>query len=175
MALKDLATAPYVYGHTGTSQLAARMRPLGERETGYIGGSHVMRDQWIYSSNFLPYTGEPIEFRLEEREKPIPGNFADGVFHSRWADYRRSRVGSWRSLDSDASALPIEVPTSRGGSFSWIVTRMKNIISRSHGSDLIAPPRNRARSPAMDATSLRKSNAITHPISHGIDSNQMSS
>ncbi len=135
-----------------------------------------MRDQWIYSSNFLPYTGEPIEFRLEEREKPIPGNFADGVFHSRWADYRRSRVGSWRSLGSDPLALPIEAPTPVTGSFARIFKRLKIITSRSHDNDLTTPPRDRTRIAAMAAIPLAASTAITPELPiNPMYSNQMSS
>ncbi len=88
-----------------------------------------MQDPWICCSSFLPATGAPIEFRLEEREQPIHGTFADGIFHSRWADYCRSSVGSWRSLDSDLSAWPMRTPTSKQGSFSRIVTRVKSILS----------------------------------------------
>lgn len=121
-----------------------------------------MQDQWIYNSGVLPNTGEPIEFRLEEREQPIPGTFADDVFHSRWADYGRSRVGSWRSLDSNPSAWPIEALTPTSGAFARIFKRLKDIISRSHGSHSIAPPRVRARTVATAATTLPPSNAIAH-------------
>ncbi len=93
-----------------------------------------MQDQWNYSSSFLPYTGEPIEFRLEEREQPLHGIFADGVFHSRWADYAQNLVGSWRRLDTSPEAWPIAAPESPTRSFSGIVKRMKMIVSRSHAT-----------------------------------------
>lgn len=123
-----------------------------------------MHDQWIYRSGVLPNSGEPIEFRLEEREQPIPGTFADDVFHSRWADYGSSRVGSWRSLDSDPSACPIEAPTSTAGSFARIFKRLKDMISTSRDSHPTAPPRNRARTAAMAATTLPASSAIARSI-----------
>jgi hypothetical protein len=130
-----------------------------------------MQKQWIYSSSFLPFTGEPIEFRLEEREQPIHGTFANDVFHSRWADYGRSSVGSWRVLHDDSSASAIGAPTSTTDSFSRIVKRMKSIISRCHGTNLIAQPHAQVRAAAMVATALPRSRATAR----GIDSNQMSS
>ncbi len=130
-----------------------------------------MQHQWIYSSSFLPYTGEPIEFRLEEREQSITGTFADGVFHSHLARYNRSNVGSWRSLDSAPSAQPFGAPTSTTGSFSRIFQRLKNSISRNHGNDLMTPPRDRIRTVAIAPTALPR----THAIARDIDSNQMSS
>jgi hypothetical protein len=88
-----------------------------------------MQNQWIYSSTFLPFTGEPIEFRLEEREQAIPGTFIDGVFHSQWAHYGRNSVGSWRSLGSDRPTLPMVAQESTTGSFSRFINRIKSIIS----------------------------------------------
>lgn len=129
-----------------------------------------MQDQWIYSSSFLPYTGDPIEFRLEEREQPISGTFADGVFHSRWADYGRSSVGSWRVLHDEPLTPPMVEPASTTGTFARIVKRLKNTMSR-HGTDVIASPQHRARIAAMAPAALPQ----THAITRGIDSNQMSS
>jgi hypothetical protein len=68
-----------------------------------------MELQWIYNSSFLPYTGEPIEFMLEERGQSIDGTFANGHFHSRGADYDIRQVTSWRESDG-ASAAPIMKP-----------------------------------------------------------------
>ncbi|MEO8461501.1 MAG: hypothetical protein ABI451_13310 [Dokdonella sp.] len=130
-----------------------------------------MQDQWIYSSILLPYTGETIEFKLEERGQPISGVFANGAFHSHWADYGTSRVGSWRSLDSDPSARPIEAPTSTTGSFARMFKRLKNITSRSHGSDLIAPSRDQVSTAAIAAVTLPMSMATA--TAYGIHSNQM--
>ncbi|MEO8742408.1 MAG: hypothetical protein ABI365_04365 [Lysobacteraceae bacterium] len=130
-----------------------------------------MQDQWIYSSSFVPYTGEPIEFRLEEREQPISGTFADDAFHSRWADYGRSRVGSWRSLASNPPTSPMVAPTSTTSSFARIFKRLKDTISRNQGTDPIAPPLYRPRTAAMAPEALPRNRAIAR----GIDSNQMSS
>lgn len=93
-----------------------------------------MQDQWNYSSSFLPYTGEPIEFRLEEREQPLHGIFADGVFHSRWANYGTDSVGSWRRLAGDSSPCPAATSEFADSSFSGIVKRMKRIVSRSQAT-----------------------------------------
>lgn len=73
-----------------------------------------MQTPWIPSSTFLPYTGDPIDFLLEDREQPIRGVFADGGFHSRWADYDTCRVTSWRASGGDppeATAVPKAAPT----------------------------------------------------------------
>jgi hypothetical protein len=130
-----------------------------------------MQGQWIYSSVLLPDAGEAIEFKLEEREQPISGTFAGDVFHSRWADYGRSDVRSWRSLDSDPSARSFEVPTSRMGSFARFFKQLKNITSRSRGRDLITPPREIAETSVVAATTL-----LAHAIhSNPMYSNQMSS
>jgi hypothetical protein len=74
-----------------------------------------METQWIFSSTFLPGAGEAIEFLLEEREQPMHGTFANGAFHSSWADYDSSRVGSWRVLQDDPSASPTAAPASTSG------------------------------------------------------------
>jgi hypothetical protein len=129
-----------------------------------------MQDPWIFSSSFLPFTGEPIEFRLEEREQPIHGTFADDVFHSRWADYDRSSVGSWRVLHDDAQVSPIAAPIATPGAFVSIFKRLKNTVTRNHRAALIAPPQHRNRTAAMAATAVP-----TSAITRGIDSNQMSS
>ncbi len=134
-------------------------------------GSVVVHDQWNYSSSFLPYTGEPIEFRLEEREQPIHGVFADGVFHSRWADYAQGLVGSWRILDSELSALPIAAPASTRRSFSGIVNRMKSIIFPVPRNDLMMPPPDEATTFSTATTALPRNRAIKRRI----NSNQISS
>jgi hypothetical protein len=154
----------------------SRDRPQGcglpaSRKLDTLAENHVMQDQWIYSSSFLPYTGDPIEFRLEEREQPISGTFADGVFHSRWADYGRSSVGSWRVLHDEPSAPPMGEPASTTGTFAQIVRQLKITMSRNHGTDVIASQQHRARTAAMAPTALPR----THAITRGIDSNQMSS
>ena len=73
-----------------------------------------MQNQWIFSSTFLPYTGEPIDFMLEDRGQPIHGTYADGSFHSRWADYDADRVTSWRGTEGNPPAVQcvsVAVPT----------------------------------------------------------------
>jgi hypothetical protein len=135
-----------------------------------------MQDQWIYSSGLLPHTGEPIEFKLEERDQPISGTFADDVFHSRWAGYGRGRVGSWRSLDADSSARPMAAPTATTSSFARFFTRLKNITRWSQGRGAITPPRDRVEIPAIAVTTLPVSKAAAHVIhSNPMRSNQMSS
>jgi hypothetical protein len=62
---------------------------------------------WFFSATFLPYTGEPIDFRLEDRETPISGTYVDGKFHSRWADFSPDRVLSWREAVVDPTRVPI--------------------------------------------------------------------
>jgi len=46
-----------------------------------MAGSHVMQAPWIFSSTFLPYTSELIDFLLEDRSEPLDGTFGDGMFH----------------------------------------------------------------------------------------------
>jgi hypothetical protein len=69
-----------------------------------------MSTPWVFSSTFLPYTGEPIDFLLEDREEPIHGTFDGGTFHSRWANYDSSRVRSWRQALVDPAHEVIEPP-----------------------------------------------------------------
>jgi hypothetical protein len=69
-----------------------------------------MHAPWIVSSTFLPYTGEPIDFRLEDRSQPIHGTFLDGIFHSRWADYGAHRVQSWRGSVAGPPEAPLATP-----------------------------------------------------------------
>ena len=64
-------------------------------------GIIAMSTNWIFSSTFLPYIGEPIDFQLEDRGNPIHGTFVDGAFHSRWANYDADRVQSWRPAIAD--------------------------------------------------------------------------
>jgi hypothetical protein len=69
-----------------------------------------MSTTWISISTFTPYTGESIDFRLEDREESIHGTFTDGAFHSRWADYDSNRVQSWRRSVADPAHEVIAVP-----------------------------------------------------------------
>lgn len=115
-----------------------------------------MQSQWIFSSTFLPYTGEPIEFMLEEREQPIHGTFADGLFHSRWADYAADRVASWRGADRDPSAVaPIAIPKLvQAGAFATTMKRLANVLSGRSNVTPIKPPRSHARAIAILAIAV---------------------
>jgi hypothetical protein len=64
-------------------------------------GIGAMAMPWVFSSTFLPHSGEPIDFLLEDRDEPIHGTFEDGGFHSRWANYDSARVRSWRQAPID--------------------------------------------------------------------------
>jgi hypothetical protein len=66
-----------------------------------------MATQWIFSATYLPHGGESIDFRLDDREEPIHGTFADGSFHSRWADYPVDRVRAWRKALADPMREPV--------------------------------------------------------------------
>lgn len=129
-----------------------------------------MQEKWIFSSTFLPYTGEPIEFMLEDRNQPIHGTFADGIFHSRWADYDANRVASWRETDGDPSTAPIETPPATMGRFMTTLKRLARILSRRRGIP-IAAPRSHSRPHAVQVLPM-------HPVVSGarhIASNQISS
>jgi len=129
-----------------------------------------MQEKWIFSSTFLPYTGEPIEFMLEERNQPIHGTFSNGVFHSRWADYDADRVASWRGSDGDPSAEPIELSTASTGGFITTLKRLARILSRGRGAP-IASPRSHARRHAVPSVSMQPAVAIARHMA----SNQLSS
>lgn len=68
-----------------------------------------MPAKWIFSSTFLPLAGEPVDFMLEDRDTPISGIFAEGRFHSRWANFDVERVQSWRAVEGDQVVAPIAV------------------------------------------------------------------
>ena len=68
-----------------------------------------MQAPWNFSSTLLPYAGEPIDFRLEDRQ-PMHVIFANGMSHSRWADYGADRVQSWRGSEADPSAAHLDMP-----------------------------------------------------------------
>jgi len=129
-----------------------------------------MQAKWIFSSTFLPYTGEPIEFMLEERNQPIHGTFSNGVFHSRWADYDADRVASWRGSDGDPSAEPIKLSTVTKGRFVTTLKRLARILSGGRSTPSAAP-RSHARPHAMPAMTMHPVVAIARHIA----SNQISS
>jgi hypothetical protein len=163
--------------------LAAGMRPPRDRAIGrkdaatfrapecaLLAGSHVMQTKWIFSSTFLPYTGEPIEFMLEDRNQPIHGTFANGAFHSRWADYDVDRVASWRGSDGDLSAVPMQIPTVSKGTFITTLRRLTKVLSRGRVAPIV-PPRSHARTNAVPAISMQPVASSTRHIA----SNQISS
>ena len=128
-----------------------------------------MQEKWIFSSTFLPYTGEPIEFMLEDRNQPIHGTFANGAFHSRWADYDADRVASWRGSDPYPSAVPIQLSTASTGSFITTLKRLARILSGGRGTPIAR--RSHARAHAVPAMPM-------HPVvasARHIASNQISS
>lgn len=131
-----------------------------------------MQAQWIFSSTFLPYTGEPIEFMLEDRKQPIHGTFANGIFRSRWADYNADRVQSWRESESDPSAEPIAMQkVSARGTFITTLKRLTSLLSKGSNANPIALPHSHARTTAVPAVPMRARVVATRRI----DSNQISS
>lgn len=128
--------------------------PRAQRES--LAESHDMQAQWIYSSTFLPYTGEPIEFMLEDRQQPIHGIFANGLFHSRWADYDADRVQSWRESDDDPSAAPIAIPKAAlTDAFIATFKRLRDALSPGRQATAIIPSRSHARTRAASDIALR--------------------
>lgn len=90
-----------------------------------------MQAPWIYSSTFLPYTGEPIDFLIKDRSEPLHGTFGNGMFHSRWADYDADLVQSWRGSEADRPVAPIEMPNVvTAGAF---ITTWRRALRWSHG------------------------------------------
>lgn len=122
-----------------------------------------MQEKWIFSSTFLPYTGEPIEFMLEDRNQPIHGTFADGIFHSRWADYDAGRVASWRGSDPDPAAVPIASPTASAGRLISTLKRLARFVARNRGTQVVAP-RSHARTHAAPALPMDPVVAIARHI-----------
>ena len=81
-----------------------------------------MPAKWIFSSTFLPLAGEPVDFMLEDRDTPISGIFAEGRFHSRWANFDVERVQSWRAVEGDQVVAPIAVVADIAGRRTWAST-----------------------------------------------------
>jgi hypothetical protein len=108
-----------------------------------------MQAPWIYSSTFLPYTGEPIDFLLEDRSQPMHGTFVDGMFHSRWADYAADRVQSWRGSDSDPSAGPLDIPKiATTGIWVAVLKRLPQVFSMRRNASQMERPRTHSRTNA---------------------------
>lgn len=53
----------------------------------------------------LPCEQELVKFFVDDREAPVLGKFADGKFHSRWADYEVGRVQSWQAAVAGADPM----------------------------------------------------------------------
>jgi hypothetical protein len=108
-----------------------------------------MQASWIFSSTFLPCTGEPVDFLLEDRSQPMHGTFANGMFHSRWADYAADRVQSWRGADSDPSAEPLDLPkAATTGSWVALLKRLPQVFSMRRNACPVAPPHAHSRTHA---------------------------
>jgi hypothetical protein len=94
----------------------------------FVDGTTDMQSQWILSSTSLPHAGRPIYFLLIDRNVPMHGTFANGVFHAHWAEYAAERVESWCA--DDAPAAPIELSkVTIAGRF------LRTLKDWSHGSD----------------------------------------
>ena len=121
-----------------------------------------MQVQWIFSSTFLPYTGEPIEFMLEDRKQPIHGTFANGIFHSRWADYDADRVSSWRESDHDPSTTQMQIPkAATTGAFTTALMRLRKALSMGRQAAASMPPRSHARTAAAAMQSTHSNRIST--------------
>ena len=64
-----------------------------------------MQSQWILRSRALPSAGKAVYFLLMDRNVPMHGTFANGVFHAHWADYRAERVESWCADDTPTAPI----------------------------------------------------------------------
>jgi hypothetical protein len=131
-----------------------------------------MQAKWIFSSTFLPYTGEPIDFLLEDRSEPIHGTFDNGIFHSRWADYSANRVQSWRGSDDARRVAPIEAPsTAMKGAFTTMMKRLSSALTRRRNTLAIQQHSARSMATTMPAIPLRPTAAFRRVVG----GNQLSS
>jgi hypothetical protein len=129
-----------------------------------------MQAKWIFSSTFLPYTGEPIDFLLEDRSEPIHGTFDNGIFHSRWANYSASRVQSWRGADGAGSVAPIEKANSvEAGALVTMMKRLSNALARRRNVRPVEQPRHSTTT--TSGTPMHQTAAFRRVVG----SNQMSS
>jgi hypothetical protein len=155
----------------GTSEGSQECGRLERKSVDTSAGSHLMDSQWINSSSFLPSTGDPIEFMLEERGQSICGTFDDGQFHSRWAHYDAHQISSWRESEL-ASAAPAEKPTATPA--NTLASALKRLIGAVSRRPILTPlvvPRSRCRRTAVPANTM----ASNVSGSRRVDSNQMSS
>jgi len=127
-----------------------------------------MQTPWISHSTFPPQTGEPIEFMLEGRGQPIHGAFADGSFHSRWADYAANRVTTWRRSDGDPASVPDAATKTLPGRF---VALVRSLVGRR------SPNPGTFRAPGDNAGKTEAPGPVppAAPRSRRHDSNQRSS
>ena len=65
---------------------------------------------WISSSARLPHAGALIQFMLDDRDVPMKGTYAEGVFRSRWGNYDVGCVRLWRAWDLALSAAATAAP-----------------------------------------------------------------
>lgn len=95
-----------------------------------------MATSWIFSSTFLPHTGEPVDFLLEDREEPIHGTFGGGIFRSRWAQYESTRVRSWRRALVDPTHEMIVPPRISAGRrmFAAVERAARRLMGKAHGT-----------------------------------------
>ncbi len=139
-----------------------------------------MATYWILSSTYLPHRGETIDFQLDDREEPVHGTFADGNFHSRWADYSVDRVTSWRKAVVDPMHEPIatqrsatpRVPAPR----AWL--RPLQRLARVLGVDRVgvaALPAGSGEAVDFHMPSMRVVATRPRPTKTRHDSNQISS
>jgi hypothetical protein len=94
----------------------------------------VMQAPWNHKSTFLPYTGEAIDFMLEDRSQPMHGTFANGMFHSRWADYDVDRVHSWREAHGEPPALQADLSkmVTTGTWIARLNRRLRDLVWHRH-------------------------------------------
>jgi len=128
-----------------------------------------MQAPWIFSSTFLPYTGEPIDFLLEDRSEALHGAFVNGMFHTRWADYDADRVQSWRVSRCDPPVEYLDLPNvPTAGAFRKLLRRWTVAMS-GRGSAAHTPLRTHSRTavvstaafPAVAKTRRNDSNQIS--------------
>ena len=125
------------------------------------------------NSTFFPYTDEPIDFRIKDREEPIHGSFVHGNFHSRFADYDVHRVQSWRHAHVDAAHEEIVEPHAASRRwFTPIVRVAKLLLSRDDGVIPEMTQRSRAR---IHIQRVCPVTPLSGPTRYRTDSNQMSS
>lgn len=87
--------------------------------------------------SFLPSEQELVTFFVDDREASVFGKFADGKFHSRWADYDVGRVQSWQAAVAGADPMreqAVESTMTERLDRSSILGRLSNCL-RSRAAD----------------------------------------